>query len=108
MTALEILRAARALISKPERWTQGSNARNPRTKRRVSVRSPLAGQFCAVGSMDRVFNGSLPRFERWNAGAALSEMIAPFSLSDFNDTHTHPEVLALFDRAIARLEAQCP
>ncbi len=47
------LRAAKALISKPEAWTQHSDARDAQ-RRKVSVRSPAAVCFCGYGALIRV------------------------------------------------------
>jgi hypothetical protein len=101
MTTLEILKAARELISVPERWTQHEYARdfhgNP-----VSALSPLAVCWCLNGALQRVKTEPGPSY----ATKALREVLGKYgpNPSEFNDTQNHPDVLALFDRAIAKLE----
>lgn len=86
MTTLETLKAARKSIENPERWTQGAFRSN--------------GARCAASAL-------------CNTGADMHSYTAAYtimcdqvgkSLIDFNDTHTHAEVLAAFDAAIAKLE----
>lgn len=113
----EVLVAARALISTPDRWTRGAQARD----RRGSPTSPLdAGAVAfdvvgavraAVGSVGpiKAFIGELGSFQ-----PTLAELWRALSRSDFapwsnlgpatfndHETTTHPRVLALFDRALA-------
>lgn len=99
---LDLLRAARERISAPERWTQGRSARDATGFGVVST-DPSAVCWCAFGAVLACPSDSL------SAGAALSALDdeAPGgSASAFNDTATHAEVLDLFDRTIARLEAE--
>lgn len=94
-THLQILLQARALISDPDNWIQGKEY-------------DLKG-FCAFGAVrhaseydDNVcwkvmayLKRELPRrwvFFRWR------------SVAQYNDNKTHADVMALFDRAIARLQ----
>lgn len=95
MTTLEKIRAARELISDPGHWTRGCEARdawgNP-----VNCSGPSAASFCAAGAMWRVGGGTAPMYQ---ANPQLE------SVAGFNDSHTHAEVLALFDETIAYLEA---
>lgn len=102
MTALDILKKARALLARPYAWTKNTSkrlVRVPGKKRRKCA-------YCATGAIAAVCSeGS---FERMRARQALREQI-PFGMSgieSFNDrkTTTKRDVLALFDRAIARLE----
>lgn len=92
MTTVEFLRAARALIESPETWTQ--------------LRLYANGRYCAVGALMAV-----PGLQsRCEADMALQGVLAGMgeepALSLFNDRHSHGEVLALFDRAIAYEEAK--
>lgn len=98
MTPLEQLKAARELISVPERWTTGFLARNDKGNPRVPKRED-ATCFCAYGALMRV-SGTLDA----DAMGALDKLSGG-DMSTFNDTHTHAEVLAAFDKAIASLEA---
>ncbi len=99
MTTLDVLKAARERISDPSRWCQ----------QRLRIWSYWtrneAVAWCAVGAVldsaeEMTPTGPLAS----RAMAALSAKVAPMSLPYFNDTHSHVEVLALFDRAIAAEE----
>ncbi len=99
MTPLQILTAARNKIAKPEHWTQGESCRN-------SSGQPCAAQvatcFCSIGAIGTVAG------EDWEAEQAAMDMLRRaidpsrplLGLATFNDTHTHAEVLAAFDKAI--------
>jgi hypothetical protein len=102
MTPLETLKAARQLITDPAKWTQGVAARN----RLGSSIDPLAENafcFCSLGAIRNVVASDDHAFER--ASDALRSHSPTGVAAAFNDTHTHAEVLALFDKAIAELEA---
>ena len=125
MTASEVLRKARALIEKPENWTQGAYARGIDDAGK-SIKD--ACSLCTVGAVYAITNdlwvGGEKIFQRvlyW-LGSALAGLGEPphdsaeknsqkdgehgLQVIAFNDTHTHAEVLALFDRAIAAAEAR--
>jgi hypothetical protein len=99
---LSTLRAARELISVPERWTQGELARG-KSGRAVSPRGKAAVCWCAEGAISRY---APPYGDAWTPSIdALSSGLGEEAFA-FNDTHTHAEVLALFDRTIARLSRE--
>lgn len=95
-SALEILIAARELISVPERWTKGAMARDARGNS-VPVGSKVANQFCSKGavlhSCNRAGGGYFEAIRY--LGLAMHDLVARWQ-----DEHEHPEVLAAFDRAI--------
>jgi len=100
MNTVEILKAARQVISDAKSWTQGTFARDANGKV-ASIR--FGDCFCSVGAIAKVTDRNLvepcPR--------AVIEALGVRShaeLARFNDSHTHSEVLDLFDRAIARAE----
>jgi hypothetical protein len=95
-SALEQLRAARDLISAPERWTQHAPARNVNGEPIPSYEA-AAVCFCSVSAVHRVG-------QAWKTLPILSRFSFPQTVTSFNDTHTHAEVIALFDAAIAELE----
>ena len=99
MTPLEILKQARELISVPERWTQRASARS-KNGDIVESNDVSAICWCSFGAIMRVCSYNHP--ERWIAEEHLDD-VAPNYIK-FNDTHTHAEVLAAFDRAIAAAE----
>lgn len=104
MTTVEILRAAKALIDTPEKWTQGKYARDAEGHALDHSKDGFAGAvcYCAVGAL-------------WAAAGSFDEA-AVSRVRDAAGTHilhpwnddperTHPEVMAAFDRAIAAAEA---
>lgn len=92
-TVLETLEAARKLITPRKSWTRGELARNAKGKK-VRPNDPTAIRWCMEGACRRV--SPEIGFHR----------IAHFDIDCvFNDSHTHAEVLAAFDAAIAK-EAQ--
>jgi hypothetical protein len=103
MTPLETLKAARQLISDPAKWTQGEFARDA-DGNEVKAWSEDATCFCAYGAIQHVTEreDSEADFVLWKACMSKfqTEVIV------LNDTHTHAEVLALFDAAIAELEVE--
>jgi hypothetical protein len=102
MTPLETLKAARQLITDPAKWTQGWFARNAAGEN-VNALSQSAVCFCALGALDK-FN-AVPATIDAITRQLPSDLV---TISKFNDTHTHAEVLALFDAAIAELEGEAP
>jgi hypothetical protein len=89
MTTKEILIAARKRIEDPKNWVKGQ------------LRDGDA--VCALGALYEVApdRSSLqsPVYLAYEALTNLIPGAAP-QLGNFNDQHTHAEVLALFDRAI--------
>lgn len=103
MNKLELLKAARNLISEPEHWTQGVEARDKDGKVIIST-SPEAVKWCAYGA--------IWKFHEENEGVQIQaeELLRSCipdgcpSLLKLNDCHTHEEVLAVYDRAIVKAE----
>lgn len=95
-TTLQVLIDARKLIEKPENWCQGWVARAADGSMRTSD-SDDAVSFCMVGAITRAGGGddfaTTDKYRRLMLGESVS-------FGDFNDTHTHAEVLAAFDRTI--------
>lgn len=106
MTPKEILEKARALITDPKHWTRGKFARDT-CGSSVSVDSSTATCFCTVGAVYRVSASvTVGHHEALDLLAnELDQLGRPSrSIPTFNDSSTHEQVLALFDRAIA----SCP
>lgn len=103
MNTIEVLRAAREVISDPKRWTQGHFARTVEGLL-ASADSPVAASWCAIGAVRKV---CLEIDDRFHAYEAL-EAVIPENVADWNDdpVRTHAEVLTAFDRAISRAELQ--
>jgi hypothetical protein len=100
-TVHEILVAARALISDPENWVQ----------RAYVLPARDGGQkYCAVGAVYTAASLAGNKEETIVCGEILRQCL-PYlpipswdtisCISEFNDWHTHAQVLALFDYAIA-------
>jgi hypothetical protein len=100
MSAVDQLRAARALISDPAKWTQGTIARDW-TGKGTTADAVDAFCWCAVGALEKVASNAQPfRALKWAMPSGYRSIVS------FNDTHTHAEVLALFDKAIGTLVEQ--
>lgn len=98
-TVVEVLQKARALISKPENWCQHVSKQRNNTG---------AMSYCVMGAVNEASHWHcVVSFEPEihlacvlalrDAGGFSPIMTIP----KYNDTHTHAEVLALFDKAIA-------
>lgn len=99
MTILETLKAVRMKITPKKCWTQGALARNLATNRPVKPNSPKASAWCMEGAIRAVNpNGALMAIKgnHWPVN---------FCAQVFNDSHTHAEVLAVIDAAIASIKS---
>jgi hypothetical protein len=96
MTTLDILIAARQLIDTPEKWAQGDEAL-------------LQGRTCAGLAINRTGGYALPQTaDAYQAVKRAARCTGVNGLVRFNDTHSHAEVLAAFDKAIAAERAAPP
>ena len=99
------LKHAKALIKKKEHWIQGTFARDPEGIK-CNPRSADAFQFCAVGALQHA-KVSVISDSFLSAGSYLrlaAAVITGDELAEtatFNDSHTHEEVMELYDIAIA-------
>jgi hypothetical protein len=104
---LHVLKRARALIAEPDGWTRHVLCA-PRS-------NGIGMAYCAVGAVDAIANGSSRLGQ-----AALFELARALpadcigGVPTYNNNGDHANALAMFDRAIARLEqrwrksASCP
>ena len=92
MTIKSDLQAARALIDTPDKWCQGHDREG---KDGVFVK------FCGNGALAHVTNFMTSASHDYEHAYDHLANVAGTIVSSFNDTHTHAEVLELFDRAIA-------
>lgn len=110
MTALAILKEARALIDE-KGWTQGAHARDDRGVI-VETESPKAVCFCVSGALRQARVNLHEGLFDGLAGAAdwFKEAAAIRSIPAWNDapTRTKVDVLAVFDKAIALAEKGAP
>ena len=107
LDTLPTLRAARALISDPKRWTQGGGqllfkgARDARGKN-CWPDDPEAACWCATGAIAKVEDrpaGQEAAEEALGAGLCHAFGLWP-TIPYFNDRHGHDDVLTMFDAAI--------
>lgn len=103
MSALEILRGARALLV-DKGWVQGVAAVDGDGYCVGSSKATVC-RLCALGAIWRSAGGSLTK-EAIDVEAVMNK-VAGGSIAEFNDApgRTKDEVLAAFDKAIASLEA---
>jgi hypothetical protein len=87
LSTAEVLRRARKVIEDPERWTQGAYSRD-------------GGKRCAAGA---IYCQDAPVDDRAVAYSVLWAVVGS-RVEGFNDSHSHTEVLAAFDKAIAEAE----
>lgn len=101
-TPAETLQKARDLIADPAHWTQKASARSAEGNS-VSVRSPKAESFCTLGAIDRVVGHDSGFYD---ATHFIYQVIGSAdSIAQFNDSHTHAEVLDVLDVAIEKAKA---
>ena len=94
MKTSEILIKAKEVIVDPANWTQGQYARNSNMDI-TSATDENATCFCSIGALLRIggFNCDL-RMQ-------LSQY-ADGNIAEYNDTHTHEQVMEVWDKAIAK------
>ncbi len=104
MNTVEILKAARELISDEKRWTQDLLGKDLDGYPVGLDRIEDAVCFCSVGAIIKVAGFTSAHYE---ARRVLNEHLAVGeTIAGFNDTHSHAEVLALFDSVIAEAESE--
>lgn len=105
MKTVTILKRARKLLSNPKRWCQW---RYGQTKEGwlVDPEAKAAYSFCAVGAIRRVAKDAADDDATEAAKALLDRCVPGYSIIDYNDAkkRKHEQVLAVFDKAIARAE----
>jgi hypothetical protein len=105
VSAVEVLRQARALLTPEGAWTQGADARDWAGES-ISPLAPNVICRCAMGAMLAVA-GSYGVIKPAEALLRRAANVNPLvSLVDWNDERgrTQAEVLAAFDAAIAQAE----
>lgn len=105
MTASQLLRQARALIEDESRWWDGN-----RTFANFFMDS--AGRnvprICSIQALRQAFLTEADAGALCAAGAYLMQAIGVTGVNtipQFNDSHSHAEVMAMWDRAIDLAEA---
>lgn len=96
MTVVTLLQEARALISEEYHWTQRHYARDIQ-----GVFTDPSGAdavcWCATGALLQIASDSTKFKDAEDVLSRVTDLSVPI----YNDTHTHSEVLAKFDEAIA-------
>ena len=104
--ALELLTNARTLLSNIDNWTQVAGARDIEGCA-IHPNSDYAVKWCAIGALLKFYTGE-PLDNGYNIAANFLAMEAKkecnMSITSFNDSMTHQDVLDMYDRAIANLE----
>lgn len=104
-----MLKKARRLIVKPNRWTQHTSARNSAGEP-VWDRSPNAVCWCAAGAVRNINSspGDIYNIFTYlhNAAIFYDSLPSIISVNDaINDPNAHTKVLECFDIAIMNAEA---
>ena len=100
MTTLETLVKARMRITPRDAWIMRWFARDSTNKDCKST-APEACKWCSAGAINSLASSDEIRDE---CHAHLKKFMGG-NIAEFNDRHTHAEVLTAFDEAIARLES---
>lgn len=101
--AAQLLRDAAALIEDPKRWTQKAYARDHRGET-VAIDNPAATSWCVIGAMTYVEQRTSNTHAFDLAADRLRDIVS--DIPNFNDTHTHDEVLRAMREAAESLETQ--
>lgn len=98
-------KAVRKLISLPERWTQGEYAKDVQGYP-VKPKTMEAVCFCTLGALERVAHDRVERRQMQKYLTRIATEETGLDLVELNDTSTHEEIIAFFDRAISKLETE--
>ena len=105
MTTVQILTGARDLISDPDRWTQYANARDA-DGNIVSTDNEHSVCWCMGGAVWRVVVLAKETPRAGFAALGAIRQAARAYASEYNDSHSHKQVLALLDRTIQQERAK--
>lgn len=103
MNAVEILKAAKVKIENPADWTQGDFARDKEGRGLGNGYDSRAVCFCTLGAIEAVTGSDF--FRAYDAYDAIDKAASAAGAANYNDNHTHTEVLELFDKAIKLAQA---
>jgi hypothetical protein len=104
LTVIGALQGARQRIAQPEDWTQGALARTS-GGRAVRPLAHNAVRVCLYGALIQVIQprDGASEILLGDCASALYAVTGLHAVGDFNDTHTHAEVLAGLDATIEHL-----
>jgi hypothetical protein len=107
MTELEILQDSFQRIEKRENWTQLVSARDS-SGNEVPSTSIRAVCWCSTGSIFKTLKEN--NIHLLNGFDVLEDLFEPFlekeDLNEFNDDHSHEEVITLWMKVITRLKKE--
>lgn len=100
------LLAAMAKISTPATWTQGTNARDANDEK-VLTSNPGAVKFCSLGAIMRNEYDERDQYVDmvFRKAAAIVKSETGFTITAYNDNHSHSEVMQLWDDVISVVNA---
>ncbi|BAT61856.1 hypothetical protein GJW-30_1_04418 [Variibacter gotjawalensis] len=98
-SAKQHLQAARKLIARPEAWTRGTYGRGP-DRKAARIGTDEISCWCLIGAIKAVDPDNSEEAMEWLRLTLRYEYGDFISISHFNDTHSHQEILAALDRAI--------
>ena len=108
-TALQLLEEAKATIQDSKRWTQNAFARD-KDNNKVSSRTPTAVCWCSLGALNRIQDTGgeylkavqllTKAVQLLTKAVQLLTKAAGTEVAEYNDSSTHEEVLAMWDKAI--------
>jgi len=103
-TVVENLKAARAKIADPADWIQCHYAKN-NTGDSICGDEPGATCFCSAGAIQAVRNTACEEETReYEILKEVAIELGSPGVPSYNDSHSHAEVMAMWDKAIARAE----
>lgn len=97
MSTSDVLKAAKQLIENPEHWTQGNYAKDVHGDA-APITEYSACRWCTAGAIIKVDTGGW----LYNDAMDTLEEFTFMRVTLYNDTHTHAEVMEVFDKAIKR------
>lgn len=103
MSTKEILVQLRALLDKPEHWTQSQMARNVNSAP-VDPTSEEATQWCMAGGLCKITSNKTGTSMYYILARDAISAVVSTRVVNFNDSHTHADVLAAIEEAIKRCD----
>lgn len=106
MKSSQVLMKAKELIATPDAWTKDELAKDAFGVATDPL-GPNARCYCSIGATIKAnhFYGSTSNTRsRAYLSMAVQELVPETTIpavSDYNDTHTHEEVMTMFNKAIA-------
>jgi len=92
----ELLTKAQSLISDPSHWTKGTFARNKDGEPRMDDEAD-ATCWCSMGALRKVTSAGIT--QEYPRAIIILSQAADEHIVKFNDSHTHAEVMAVWDKA---------